>query len=68
MGVLDLDVYDLRTLLRSLVIMETYFISMGISVILQMLKNETHRRKYRHAMIKVRNAINTAFADDEDFQ
>lgn len=48
--------------------METYFISMGISVILQMLKNPDNRRKYRNAMLKVRNAINAAFAADEDFQ
>lgn len=48
--------------------MESYFISMGISVILQTLKNPTTRRKFRNAFLKVRNAINAAFADDEEFQ
>lgn len=48
--------------------MEEYFISMGISVILQMLKKPAIRRKYKNAMLKVRNAINIAFADDAAFQ
>lgn len=47
--------------------MESYFISMGITVILELLKNPTNRRKYKNAMLKVRNAINQAFAGDADF-
>jgi hypothetical protein len=48
--------------------MEQYFITMGVAVILQMLKNPAHRAGYKSAMLKVRNAINLAFADDKDFQ
>lgn len=48
--------------------MESYFISMGISVVLQLLKNPEHKSKYRSAMLKIRNAINTAFAGDVEFQ
>lgn len=48
--------------------MEEYFISMGVSVVLQMLKNPTKKRKFRNVMLKVYRAIKTAFADDEDFQ
>jgi hypothetical protein len=40
---------------------------MGISVILQTLKNSTSKRKFRNAFLKVRNAINAAFADDAAF-
>ncbi len=48
--------------------MEGYFISMGISVVLQLLKNSAHKQTYRSAMLKIRNAINTAFAGDAEFQ
>lgn len=47
--------------------MESYLITMGISVILQTLKNPTSKRKFRNAFLKVRNAINAAFADDAEF-
>lgn len=45
-----------------------YFISAGISAILMALKDKTAKRKFRNAFLKVRNAINLAFADDEGFQ
>lgn len=48
--------------------MEEYFISMGIAVILKVLKDTTKRRKFENAFLKVRNAINTAFADNPKFQ
>ncbi len=48
--------------------MEEYFISMGISVILKSLKSETMRRKFENAFLKIRNSINTAFADNPKFQ
>lgn len=48
--------------------MEEYFISMGISVILKSLKSESLKRKYENAFLKVRNAINAAFADNPKFQ
>lgn len=41
--------------------MESYFISMGITVILNLLKNKDNRRKYKNALLKVRDAINAAF-------
>lgn len=48
--------------------MEELLISMGISTILQTLKNATTRRKFENAFLKVRNAINAAFADNPKFQ
>ena len=48
--------------------MQTYFISMGLSVIFQLLKDENQRTVFRSAMLKLRNAINTAFAADPDFK
>lgn len=44
--------------------MESYLISMGITVILNLLKSETNRRKYKNALLKVRNAISAAFAGE----
>lgn len=43
--------------------MESYLISMGITVILNLLKNETNRRKYKNALLKVRDTISAAFPD-----
>lgn len=48
--------------------METYFISMGISVILQSLKSPTLKRKFRNAFLKLFNGIRAGFPDDKDFQ
>ena len=41
--------------------MESYLISMGITVILNLLKNPTVARKYKNALLKVRNGISAAF-------
>lgn len=43
--------------------MEGYFITMGISIILKMLKNEKSRRQYKNAMIKLRDGITAAFPE-----
>jgi hypothetical protein len=48
--------------------MEEYFITMGISVILQTLKNPTRKRKFRNAFLKVFKGIKAGFADDPEFQ
>lgn len=48
--------------------MESYLLTMGISVILQTLKNPTAKRKFRNAFLKVFKAIKAAFADDEEFR
>lgn len=48
--------------------MTDYFITMAIAVILQTVKNPDSKRKFKSAFLKVRNAINAAFAGDEDFQ
>ncbi|MDQ3750427.1 MAG: hypothetical protein M3367_15640 [Acidobacteriota bacterium] len=45
-----------------------YFITMGISVVLQTLKDPINRRKFENAFLKIRNAINLAFADNPKFQ
>ncbi len=44
--------------------MESYLISMGITVILNLLKNENNRRKYKNALLKVRDAISAAFPEE----
>jgi len=44
--------------------MESYLISMGITVILNLLKNADNRRKYKNALLKVRDAISAAFPDE----
>lgn len=52
--------------------MEGYFITMGIAIILKMLKNDKSRRQYKNAMMKLRDGINAAFPeavktkDDDD--
>ncbi len=46
--------------------MEGYFITMGISIILKMLKNDKSRRQYKNAMIKLRDGINAAFPELEE--
>lgn len=48
--------------------MEEYLISMGISIVLKSLKNETTRRKFENAFLKIRDAINAAFAGNPKFQ
>jgi len=44
--------------------MESYIISMGITIVLNLLKNEANRRKYKNALLKVANAIIAAFPGD----
>lgn len=44
--------------------MESYLISMGITVILNLLKSEDNRRKYKNALLKVARAIIAAFPDE----
>lgn len=46
--------------------MEGYFITMGIAIILKMLKNEKSRRQYKNAMMKLRDGINAAFPEETD--
>lgn len=48
--------------------MQEYLLTMGISVILQSLKNENIRRKFENAFLKIRNGINAAFAGNPKFQ
>lgn len=48
--------------------METYLISMGINIILQMLKDKKAKVKFKSAFLKVRNSINAAFVGDKDFE
>ncbi len=43
--------------------MEGYFITMGIAVILKMLKNDKSRKQYKNAMMKLRDGINAAFPE-----
>ena len=45
-----------------------YFLSMGISVILESLKNADTRRKFENAFLKIRNQINIAFAGNPKFK
>ena len=48
--------------------MEETLIAMGISVVLQTLKNAKNKAKFKAAFLKIRNAINLAFAGDDDFK
>lgn len=41
--------------------METYLISMGINVVLQLLKNKKQREQFKSALLKIKNAIAAAF-------
>ena len=45
-----------------------YLITMGIAVVLKSLKNKDTKQKFRDAFLKIRNAVNNAFAGDKDFQ
>lgn len=44
------------------------WINFGISVILTAVKDPAKRAELKRAMLKVRNAINTAYAGDPDFE
>jgi len=48
--------------------MEEYFISMGVSVLLQAIKNPEKKRKMRNIFLKVFKTIKSAFPNDVDFQ
>lgn len=48
--------------------MEDLIISFAISTLLSAIKNPANKAKLKRAMLKVRNAINAAYADDPDFQ
>ena len=47
--------------------MEDILINLGISAILTAVKNKQKRKQLRKAFLKVRNAINLAFAGDPEF-
>lgn len=46
---------------------EGILINLGISAILSAIKNPDKKAPLKRAMLKVRNAINTAYAGDPDF-
>lgn len=48
--------------------MEDILINLGISAILSAVKNPAKAATMKKALLKVRNAINAAFAGDPDFQ
>lgn len=48
--------------------MDDLFIQLGITAILQAVKNEAKRAQLKKALLKVRNAINMAYANDPDFK
>ena len=41
--------------------MEELYINMGISILLSAIKNPDKAKKFKAALLKVRNAINAAF-------
>lgn len=43
------------------------WINMGMTAILMSIKNEARRASLKKAMLKLRNAINTAYINDPDF-
>lgn len=47
--------------------MEDLLIAMAITTILSTIKNPKSKAKLKAAMLKVRNAINQAYAGDPDF-
>ena len=44
--------------------MVEYFITMGISTILMALKDETLKRKFKNAFLKIHRAIGAAFPSE----
>lgn len=44
--------------------MTEYFITMGISTVLMALKNETMKRKFKNAFLKVGRTIIAAFPEE----
>lgn len=47
--------------------MDSMIITMAVAIILQSVKNPAKKAELKKAMLKIRNAINTAYADDPDF-
>jgi hypothetical protein len=45
-----------------------FWITMGTAAILASIKNPDKRAQLKKIMLKIRNAINTAYANDPDFQ
>ncbi len=43
-------------------------LQIGVTIILQSIKNPEKRAALKKVMLKVRNSINTAYAGDPDFQ
>jgi hypothetical protein len=48
--------------------MEEYLFNMGVSILLQTIKNPEKKRKLRNVFLKVFRSIKSAFPDDKDFQ
>ena len=48
--------------------MDDILINLGISAILTAIKNPKKKQELKKALLKVRNAINAAFAGDPDFE
>jgi hypothetical protein len=47
--------------------MNDLLIQMAVSILLSTIKNPEKRAELKRAMLKVRNTINMAYADDPDF-
>jgi len=45
-----------------------FWITMGTAAILASIKNPANRDRLKKVMLKIRNAINTAYVGDPDFQ
>lgn len=48
--------------------MEELYINMALSVLLTAIKNPNKKATLKKALLKLRNAINTLYAGDPDFQ
>lgn len=48
--------------------MEEYLFNIGVSVVLQTIKNAEKKRKLRNVFLKIFRSIKAAFPNDEDFE
>ncbi len=48
--------------------MEEYLFNIGVTVVLQTIKNPEKKRKLRNVFLKIFRAIKAAFPNDEEFQ
>lgn len=48
--------------------MEDYLFNIGVSVVLQTIKNPEKKRKLRNVFLKIFRSIKSAFPDDKEFQ